>query len=134
MASATPAAPEAPVEDALTLALAAIRAKQASLTTDRQEAQDRLRALDAELKQLGIAERALDTEAPARPRPATSTDRVHAFMLQQGEATMAEVAAAIERPKNTAKHGLVKMEAAGLIERTGELRDRSPVFRVIKAA
>lgn len=90
-----------------------------------------LRAVEAELRRLTTAERAL---APASEVPETNIDIVKGVMAKIGKGTQAQVAKLIDKPKNTARHALLTLAEQGLVRPTGKLVDRSPEFEWVAAA
>lgn len=113
--------------------LVGIRARQADAVSRREAAVEVVRQIDLELKGLATAEKALDPEIAAI-KPESSVEQARRVMLDLGEATQAQVARAINRPKNTAKHALSVLVSEGVIEETGEVAARSPKFRVRAAS
>lgn len=123
---------------AIMQALEGIRGTIGELETKREALRVELAAADLELRQLRTAERALDP----KPRVAgastsgrtTTADAVRAIMTELKTATQHQVAEALGKPKNTAKHALIKLEGEGFVRRTGKAPNRSPEFELVEAA
>lgn len=119
----------AALDEAKAAALVSIRAARAECESARGLAVERVRELDAQLRQLATAERALDPQVAAKPRQ-TSVDKVRAVMIDLGIATQSQVAKLIDSPKNTAKHALGVLASEGFVEPTGQFVGRSPQYKV----
>lgn len=119
--------------EAINAALEGIRATREAKQTERATVAEQLKAIDAELRQLTKAERALDPSAtPARRESAT--DAALAVMREKGTATQSQVAEAMGKPKNTAKSALEKLVDQGHIVATGKFVNRSPEFEIVEVA
>lgn len=114
--------------DAKSVALVAIREAVASKQMERAQHVEATRAIDVELRGLRAAEKALDPAAPSTATRETSFDVARRIMEEKGTATMSEVAAAMDKPKNTAKLALARLVEEGVVQRTGVTVARSPQF------
>ena len=127
-------------EHRLEMALAGIRLVIDERQEQRVATAARLVELDAELKRLRVAERALGSSAdapvevvvkrrtrgPAKKVP--TADAVHKIMTELHTATQAQVAERLGKPKNTAKHALEALVKRGVVVPTGAFVKRSPEF------
>lgn len=104
---------------------------------DRHEAaRNQMEAAGRELRRLRTAERALSPSPTVTSvgRKGSSRDAALAIMQELGKATQFEVAKRLGARKNTARTALDALVEAGLVVRTGELDQRSPVFALAEAA
>lgn len=122
----------APMDEARAQALVSIRVARADCESARETALAQVKELDAQLRQLATAERALDPKMADKPRE-TSVDRTRTIMSQLGTATQAQVAKKLGQPKNTAKHALGVLTAEGFVKPTERLVNRSPEFTIVAA-
>lgn len=118
--------------DAIKQALAGIREERAGLIKDRDKLADQAKALDAEIRKLTVAERALDPSVvPVRAPLGANTTSARQVMERLLTATQMQVAREMGKPKNTAKAALEKLEAEGVVVRTGKSTNKSPEFEFV---
>lgn len=120
------------MDEARAAALKSIREARSECESQRTTALAQVKELDAQLRQLATAERALDPQVAAKPRE-TSVDATRTIMLELRTATQSQVAKAIDKPKNTAKHALGVLVAEGVVKPTGRMVGRSPEFTIVAA-
>lgn len=107
--------------------LAVIRERIAAKRQERAQAVEGLKTIDAELKGLATAEKALDPSASVAKRE-TSFDVAKRVMKEMGTSTIAQLAVEMGKPKNTAKLALARLEEQGFIRKTGNAPGRSPEY------
>lgn len=121
--------------EAIKQALAGIREERQGLITKRDELSEQLKALDVEIRKLNVAERALDpSTVPVRAPLGSNTTSAREVMERLLSATQMQVAREMGKTKNAAKAALERLEAEGVVVRTGKSVHRSPIFEFVKAA
>lgn len=116
-------------------ALDAVRSIKDQRLAERQGLVAQTQALDAEIRRLARAERALcgsELNGNGESGGGTSIAAVEAIMRADGTVTQATLAKRLGKPKNTIKNALEVLSGRGVVKATGNMVERSPEFTLVK--
>lgn len=113
-------------------ALTEIRTSRSKREEERAVVASQLREIDADIRRLAAAEKALMPKDD-QPRE-TSVDKARVILQDRPTITQSELAKLIDVPKNTARHALDRLAEEGVVKRTGKLVNRSPEFATVNGS